>query len=383
MFKLKIKKNIIDTPDDFRDHVFALIVAGGGGTRMWPRSREKTPKQFLKLFGNQTLMQITSDRLSKFIPWEKIFVITVSNAYRNEILKEVPRIKKSNIIVEPFRRDSGPAHALGAAYIYKKDPKAVIINSAADHLIEPQSEYKKTVLVCAEAAFKERALVAVGIPPFYPHTGMGHIKRGQRELVVSDRVVYEVEKFVEKPELSLAKRYTNSGKYYWNAAQYVWRADTFLKALKKHAPKIAERIEKITKYIGTNKERLVTATQYKAMPKISVDYAVSEKAKNFLLVPAYFNWTDVGDWNEVWKHLPKDNNGNAILDGDEPGGEVINIDTSNALIQKDGRLIAAIDVDDIVIIDTKEILLVCKKNRAQSVKKVVTKLKEDGRNDLL
>lgn len=383
MLKLNIDKVSKDSKDDFKDHVYALILAGGGGTRMWPKSRNATPKQFLKLFNKQTLMQITAERLSKFIPWERIYVVTVSNAYKREILKEVPKIKANNIIVEPFRRDSGPAHALGALYIYKKDPNAVIINSAADHLISPLGEYKDTVMVCSEVAYDDKVLVAVGIHPFYPHTGMGHIKRGARYTVVQDRVIYKLDKFVEKPDLSLAKRYTHSGKYYWNAAQYVWRADAILKAVKKHAPKIHDGLEKIEKHIGTSKEKKVIIREYKKMPKISIDYAVSERANNFMLVPAHYSWTDVGDWNEVWKHLPKDKDGNVIIDSKEPGGEIINIDTSDALIQTDGRLIAVVDVDDIVIIDTKEVLLVCKKNQAQNVKKIVNKLKDEKRVELL
>ena len=385
MLKLNIdnKKSEERSDDNFKDHIYALIVAGGGGTRMWPKSREATPKQFLKLFNKKTLMQITSERLGKIIPWKNIYVITVSNAYKKEIVKEVPKLHPKNIIVEPMRRDSAPAYALGAMHIYKKDPNAVIINSAADHLLSPQKEYKDTLMVCSEVAYKEKVLVAVGIHPFYPHTGMGHLKRGKRHSVVQDRVVYELDKFVEKPDLSLAKRYTHSGKYYWNAAQYVWRADAIIKAIKKHAPKIYAGLTKIEKSIGTTKEKSVIVREYKKMPKISIDYAVSEKAKNFMLVPAHYSWTDVGDWNEVWKHLPKDRFGNAIIDANEPGGEIINIDTSDALIQPDGRLIALVDVDDIVVIDTKEILLVCKKNQAQNVKKIVNQLREKGRKDML
>ena len=350
---------------------------------MWPKSRDKTPKQFLKLFEGKTLIEITADRIHKFIDWDKIFCITVSNAYKKEIIKYVPQLYEENIIVEPLRRDSGPAHALGAVYILRKDPDAVIINAAADHLISPERKFIKAMMVAAEAAFKGDYLVAVGIKPFYPHTGMGHIKRGERFEVIEGNVVYKLEAFIEKPELSLAKRFTRSSKYYWNANQYVWRADSLLKAIKKYAKDINYGIDKISGAIGTSDENEVIMREYRRMPKLSIDYAVSEKAKNFLLVVARYNWTDIGDWNEVWKHMPKDYLGNVIIDGDSPGGEVINIDTTDALIHTDGRLIAVVDMDNIVIVDCEDVLLVCPKSRAQSVKKIVNKLKEDNRKDLL
>jgi mannose-1-phosphate guanylyltransferase len=377
------KDKIVNKNGSYEKHIYALIMAGGGGTRMWPKSRNATPKQFLKLFDGKTLMQITAERLNAFLPWEKIFVVTVSDAYKKEILKEVSKIPSKNIIVEPQRRDSAPAHGLGALFLYKKDKDAVIINSAADHLISPTRTYVNTVKVAAEAAYSGDYLVAVGIEPDYPSTGYGYIKRGKRDSLVQDRVVYELDKFDEKPPIGIAKRFLHSGKYYWNANQYVWRADTILKAIKKHAPKISKRLEIIEDHIGTKKQDEVVKKEYKKMPKISIDYAVSEKADNFLLVPAKYEWTDVGDWNEVWKHMDKDKNSNVIIDGKEPGGRVINIDTSDAIIHTDGRLIAIIDVDDVAVVDMKDALLICKKSKAQNVKKVVNQLREEKKKELL
>jgi mannose-1-phosphate guanylyltransferase len=201
--------------------------------------------------------------------------------------------------------------------------------------------------------------------------------------LVQDRVVYKLDKFTEKPKLSLAKIFTRSSSYYWNANQYVWRADSILLAFKRYQPDIYKSLVNIYKSLGTSTEKTVVGQEYEKMPKISIDYAISEKAKNFLLVVAKYDWTDVGDWNEVWKNLPKDNQGNVILDGDVPGGRVINLDTSNALIQTDGRLVAIIDVDDVVVIDTSEILLVCKKSQAQNVKKIVEQLKKEKKKEYL
>lgn len=375
---------------NYKDHLFALIVAGGGGTRLWPRSRNATPKQFLKLFNNQTLTQITSARLKKFIPWEKIFVVTVSEEYKKEVNKEVPQIPEYNIIVEPARKNTAPAHGLGALYIYKKDKDAVIINAAADHLITPVIKYIRASESAASAAFSGNWLVALGITPTYPNIGYGHIKRGQKIGVFEGKTLYKIAKFIEKPPLPKAKKYTESSNYYWNANQYVWRADTFLDALEKNEPKVGKAMSTISKAIGTRHEKDVIQKEYVQMPDstqegkdLSIDYAVSEKADNFLVLPVSYEWTDIGDWNEVWKNLEKDEDDNVIIDGDEPGGEIINLDTSDALIHTDGRLIVLIDVDNLVVVDTKNAVLICSKSKAQNVKKIVQQLKKEKKIEYL
>lgn len=350
---------------------------------MWPKSRNATPKQFLPLFNKKTLTQITSDRFSQILPWERIYVVTVSEAYKKEVLKEVPELLAENIIVEPARRETGPAHGLGATYIYKKDPEAVIMTESADRLVKPIPRYLKTLKVAAEVAFREKILIAMGVEPRYPQPGYGHIKRGKKWNVIEGIRFYKLEKFTEKPPLALAKKYTASGNYYWNAGQFVWRADNLLESLSKHAPEVSSELTKIYKAIGAKKEKRVIQKAYESMPKIAIDYAVAEKEKNFLVVEGNFSWTDIGDWKEVWENLPKDDKNNVIIDGKEPGGEVINLDTSDALVHTNGKLIAIIDVDDIVIVDTKNALLVCSKSKAQNVKKIVKRLKKEKKADFL
>ncbi len=188
---------------------------------------------------------------------------------------------------------------------------------------------------------------------------------------------------MEKPSLELAKKYTSSGEYYWNAGQYVWRADSLLEAFGKYEPTIREKLNNILNVIGSQNEKKTVLSEYESMPKISIDYALAEKADNMAVVPGEFFWTDIGDWKEVWENLNKDENGNVIIDGDEPGGRVMNIDTTEALIHSDGKLIAVIGIDNIVVVDTKEALLVVSKSRAQSVKKIVEELKKEKAEDLL
>ncbi len=362
--------------------MYALIIVGGGGTRLWPVSRSKSPKQFLKLFNNQTLTQITSYRFNKILPWEKIFAITTNDEYKKEIMAEVPEFLPKNIIVEPMKRNTAPAYSLGAIHIMKKDPEAVILNETADHLVDPQREYFKNLEAAAEAVYKKDLLLAVGVKPTYPNVGYGYIKIGDKLDEIGGKFVFKLDNFTEKPELKTAEEYISSGKYFWNSGQYVWSAKSFLSSLSRYAPEIAKGMETIAEAIGSKNEDEVKKSVYEKLPDISVDYAVSEKAKNFIAIIADFRWTDIGDWKEVWENLSKDTSGNVIVKG-EGGGEVLNIDTSDAIIHTNGRTIAIIDVDNIAVIDTPDVLLICAKSRAQSVKKIVEKLKENKRTELL
>lgn len=359
---------------EYKDHLYALILAGGGGTRLWPKSRNDTPKQFLKLFNDQTLTQITAYRFNKILEWEKIFCVTVSDAYKKEILKEVPEFLPQNIFVEPARRETGPAHGLAAMMIYKKDPNAVIITESADRLVNPVSIYLRTLKRAAKLAYEKNILITVGVVPTYPNIGYGYIKRGSKVFDVRKTEFFKVDEFKEKPELETAKRYVKSGNYYWNAGQFVWKAEDFLEALREHQPDVYKQLE------GINSENL--KSRYENMPKISVDYAVAEKSNNMYVVEADFFWTDIGDWKEVWTNLKKDEMGNVVIDGGE-GGEVVNIDTSDSLIHTNGRMVAIIDVDNIIVVDTKEALLICSKSRAQNVKQIVEQLKTLKKDEYL
>lgn len=369
--------------ESYKNHLYAVILAGGGGTRLWPKSLNKTPKQFLKLFNNRTLTQVTAERFSKILPWEKIYCVTVSNEYKDEIKKEIPQFVSENIIVEPARRETGPAHGLGATYIYKKDPNAVIMTEAADRLVNPVRRYLEILQKSAKVAYEERVMIALGVKPRFAHVGLGHIKRGKLISKLGSVKFYKLDKFVEKPPLAVAKRYTKSGNYYWNAGEFVWRADVLLEELMKYEPTVGKNLGVIADAIGSKSEEKIIEREYKSMPKIAIDYAVAEKSNKFYVVEGDFHWTDIGDWKEVWNNLPQDDMGNVIIDGDEPGGKVYNIDTSDALIHTDGRPIAIIDVDNVVVVDTNKALLICSKSRAQNVKKIVNILKEEGEEELL
>lgn len=367
---------------DFKNHLYALVLAGGGGTRLWPKSRQKTPKQFLKLFDNSTLTQVAIGRFTEILPWKNIFVITVSPEYRTEILRENPKLLPENVIVEPVRRDTGPAHAVGALYIEAKDPEAIIMTEAADRIVKPIPRYLETLTGAAKVAYEEHVLIAMGVEPRYPHTGLGHIKKGKKISIKGNIDFYKLDEFVEKPAMDLAKKYTASGKYLWNAGQYVWRANDLLESFRKHQPDIYQHLQKIKSQIGQLNQEKILESEYRKMPSISVDYAISEKEKNFYVVAGDFFWTDIGDWREVWANSKKDGKSNVFITGAE-GGDVMTFDTNDSLVHSDGRTIAVVGLDNIIVIDTKDALLVCSKSHAQSVKSVVEKLKEKGKMELL
>lgn len=368
--------------EEVKKHLFVLILCGGGGTRLWPRSRNKMPKQFSKLISEESLFQTTVKRFEGFVPWERMFVITTTEAYGKIVQKQAPKIPSKNIIVEPLRRDTTMAYGLGALYIQKIDPESVIVTETADHPIENVPVYLKNFMTSAMAAAQGDILVTTGIKPRRPHTGFGYIKRGKVIQEFEGQPVYKLEKFTEKPDLKTAKKFVKSGNYFWHTSLYVWRADSYLKALKKHQPKMGAAMDLITKALGTPKEKQVIKKAYQGVPKISVDYAVSEKADNFYMVVGKFGWEDVGNWRVVYRLLKKDKDGNAVLKFGKKG-EFVSLNAKNNMVQFDDQLIALIDVEDLVIIDAEGIVLVCKKETAENVKKMVKLLQKKGRQEYL
>lgn len=368
--------------EEVKKHLFVLILCGGGGTRLWPRSRNKMPKQFAKLLGPKSLFQITVERFEGFVPWERMFVVTTTPGYGKIVEKQAPKIPQKNILIEPVRKDTAMAYGLGAAYIHRVDPQAVIVTETADHPIENIPVYLKNFMTSAQAAAQGDILVTTGIKPQSPHTGFGYIKRGEVWKKFDGQAVYKRIAHVEKPDLKTAEKFIKSGDYFWHTSLYVWRADSYLRALKKNAPELGEAIEEIADALGSKKEKEVIQKAYQAVPKISVDYAVSEKADNFYMVIGEFGWEDVGNWRVVYRLLKKDKDKNAVLKfGKE--GDFISLNAKNNMVQFDDQLVALIDVEDLVVVDAEGIVLVCRKDKAEDVKKMVNLLKEKKKVEYL
>jgi len=379
MAAMSTKLSFNSSENTYKDHLYTLIICGGAGTRLWPRSREKTPKQFLKNFyGETSLFSQTVERSKLLTSNEKIFVVTLAD-YTDEILQQSSAILPQNIIVEPFGRNTAMAVGIGAAYIRKKDPKAVILNFWSDAAIRENKIFSKDLNLAAKVAFENPdKLVVVGLKPTFPHTGLGYIETGEAFL---DKV-FQVVSFKEKPDLPTAEEFIKKGNYYWNTGIYVWSVKALFEAFNKYSPIHFQLLEKISQDIGSSSERKTIEEVYTKAENISIDVAVSEKAQNLCLVLASFGWSDVGDWKVAYEIKRKDENGNVIENLGKKGWH-LGIETSNCLIESQDRLVATVGVENLIIIDTEDALLVCSREKSQDVKKIVNILKEKNKKEYL
>lgn len=362
-------------------HAYAVILAGGGGTRLWPKSRNDTPKQFLKLTGNRTMVQISADRIHQILPWEKMIVVT-NQIYAEDIKKQLPKIPTKNIISEPERKETALAMLVGALYAKSLDPKAVIMNAASDHIVTDEKEFVKVMTKALDIAEKNDYLVTVGISPTEPNTGFGYIKAGEDLKKLNQGLsLFKVSSFTEKPNLPTAIGYISTGKYFWNANMYVWSADSIIEAFKKHAPDMSKLTKNLHKLKGREFHQALDQI-YAQAEKISIDYAISEKADNLVLIPGDFGWSDVGLWNVVYDLGEKNPQGNVIIN-DEENTHTVAINSEHNLIHTNNRLVALLDVNDMVVVDTKEILLIAPKSKSNDIKKIVQKLEQEQRQEYL
>jgi mannose-1-phosphate guanylyltransferase len=367
--------------EDYRAHFYALIFCGGGGTRLWPYSREKTPKQFLAIKGKKSLIRKTFDRVCLAIPKERVYLITLPD-YADEIRAEIPEISKKQVLFEPARKNTAMAAGLGAAAILKADPEAIIANIWADQVIENEEGFKDTLLTCGKAAASGKYLVTAGVTPKYPHTGLGYVEKRKESFREGKVKVFEVEKFTEKPDLQKAEVMVKSGKYLWHVGPFTWKGTTFFEELKKHAPDTYDRLNKIKNTYGKLFSKGKIEAIYKSAPDISIDYALAEKADNFLVVEGIFDWLDVGDFSVLWTVEEKNKEGNALKSIKD--GQSFCLDTKNSLvIAKGERMVAVVGLEDVVVVSTDDATLVVKKDQAQKVKQVVEYLKKEKKVEFL
>jgi mannose-1-phosphate guanylyltransferase len=360
---------------EYLKHTYVCLLAGGTGTRLWPRSRVKTPKQFASIFGRLTLFQQTVKRVRDVVPVSRIFVIT-NKKYKKDIQKQVPLIPSKNIIAEPEKKNTAMAMGVAAAWIHKKDPEAVVINLATDHLIQKPKRYLQVLKYAAKTAFNSNKLVAVGIVPQFPHTGLGYIHFGKKISTSSQSPIYEMKGFTEKPDLATAKRFLKTKKYLWNANNYVYQTKAILSEFKAHAPGIYRHIYDVYQALGTANQSSVLKKAYKNVEENSIDYAISEKTKEMVVIPGDFGWNDIGDWKVIYDLSKKDKDGNVVISQGSNGGQHVNLDSNNNLIQFDDQLIATVGVQNLIIIDTGDALLIVSKDRAEEVKGLVKLLKQ-------
>ena len=358
--------------------LYALIMAGGGGTRFWPRSRKKRQKQFLSLTGERSLLQQAFDRLEAQVTPAAFWVIT-SAAHREETARQLPALTRDRIIGEPCGRDTAACIALGAALIARQDSSAVMVTTPADHVIEPLQEFGRAVHV-AELMAQEhpRALITFGIPPEYPATGYGYIQRGKEVANRQGIGVYNVQRFREKPDHNTAEQFVASGEYYWNSGIFVWKAATILEALRQRQPKLACAVQRIADAWTTPQREAVLRREYEGLDKISIDFAVMEHAEEVLVVQAPYHWDDVGSWLALERLHPQDADGNTIL------ATHCGLRTKGCVIVADpGNLVTTIGVNNLLIIQDGDATLVADRRDESAVKQLVDLLKMKGLENYL
>lgn len=353
--------------------IFAVIMAGGVGSRFWPRSKEKTPKQLLKIFGENTMIQDTVKRLEGLVENENIFVVT-NKVQRSEIVKQLSQLPEGNIIAEPFGRNTAPCVGLASVVVSSKCKDGVIITLPADHIILDKEKFQQALKRAAEFAYKSEGLVTFGIMPTRPETGYGYI---QIEESPVDEEIYKVITFAEKPNYSTAVRFIESGDFMWNSGMFIWRADAIIGELRIHMPDLYEGLEQLKNDIDSPYFEKTLTQIYGQLRSISIDYGVMEKSNKVYLTKGVFDWSDVGSWEEVYQLSEKDANGNAIT------GSVFSEQTHDSYIYSPDSFTAVIGVENLVVINTGTATLICRRDRAQEVKKIVDFLKVQKMNEHL
>ena len=354
--------------------VTALIMAGGRGERFWPRSRRNLPKQFLALTDDgKTMIQLTVERIMPLVDMEDIYIAT-NKDYRQLALEQLPGIPEENILCEPVGRNTAPCIGLGAVHIAKKYEDAIMLVLPSDHLIKFNKMYLTTLRDACRIAEKGTNLVTIGIMPDYPETGYGYIKFDAKD---PEGGAYRVDRFVEKPSLEVAKEYLAAEEYLWNSGQFIWKVSSILKNMKQYMPDMYERLLRIQEAIGTQEEELVLDREFHEMNSQSIDYGIMEKAKDIYILPGAFGWDDVGSWLAVERIKKTNEFGNVV------NGNIITVNTKNCIIQGGRKLIAAVGLQDLIIVDTEDATLICEKDNTGDIKRVLENLKICNRDEYL
>lgn len=353
--------------------MYAAIIAGGSGTRLWPKSRHESPKQFQNLYSDSTMLQDTVTRLESLMPRENIFVIA-NKSHETIVNEQLPWLPEGNFVGEPMGKDTAPAVGVIATIIHHKDPNAVILVSPADHVILKQKAFLKLLKVGEQIAGQDSNIVTIGIKPTGPETGYGYIEMSENHNSVDDVNVHEVISFKEKPDLKTAEEYVTSWSYVWNSGMFIWRAKTILDLFEEHAPDIHKLLMQFDSAIGTPDESKVFEQVYNEFPRISVDYAILEHAKNIFVIPASIGWSDLGNWVSLRDVKEPDKDDNIII------GDYVGLDTHSCIIHAEhGRLIATVGLDNLIVVDSGDAILVLPAVRSQEIKQLLDEIKKQGK----
>ncbi len=351
------------------NHYYAVIMAGGGGTRLWPLSRKDRPKQFLRLVGDQSMYQIAISRILRLFSTDHIFIVTIASQVEG-LHQEFPSIPPENFIIEPMPKGTASVVGLAAVHLLQKDPEAVMAILTADHIIRDIQLFNQLLEEGSRQA-ESGHLVTLGIEPTYPATGYGYIRVGESP---AGGAGLQVEEFVEKPDEATAEKYLSSGRYFWNSGMFIWRADVIMGEFKRQMPELYDYLVEIRKHIQAGDLEDLIQEIWSKIKAQTIDYGIMEHAKDVVVLPARgLGWNDVGSWDSLFEILDADENGNVISTAN-----VIQIDSSNILYHSDfsDKLIALVGINDLVIIDSGQALLVCKKGQTQRVKQIVEEIRK-------
>ncbi len=352
--------------------VFAVLMAGGVGTRFWPRSRAKHPKQVLNIIDHETMIQSTVKRLEGLVEPSKIFVVT--NIDQKDIIKQqIPEIQEENFILEPFGRNTAPCIGLASVIIDQIDAESVMIVLPADHLITNVAEFQRVLKQSITYAAESNGLLTMGINPTHPSTGYGYIQRGKKVREFNGNAIYKVKTFAEKPNRDTALRFLESGDFYWNSGMFIWKTSAILKEIEDKLPELHEGLRDVKSQISKPTFNEVVEDVYRRIRGISIDYGVMQTAENVFMIPTDMGWNDVGSWEVVYDVSKKDKSKNA-----REVKELIQVDSGENYIYAPDKLVALVGVRNLVVVETEDSLLVCKKSRSQEVKDIVEQLKKSG-----
>jgi mannose-1-phosphate guanylyltransferase len=350
-----------------------VIMAGGSGTRFWPRSRRHRPKQLIRIFGEGSMIQQTVSRLQPSFPPESFLVMT-NAAQAEEVRRQLPQLSAAQVVAEPVGRDSAACIGLAALILLDQDPDAGMLVLASDQLISPMEEFARCVAEAERIALQQRALVTFGVKPSLPSEQYGYVRRGERlPGPPGAPPAFRLAQFKEKPSRAQAEEFIRSGEYYWNSGNFVWRAADILEAVRRHLPELHDGLEKIRPAIGTARQEQAVAREYPALTRISIDYGVMEKATNAAIVEMALVWDDLGSWNALSRHHDQDEQGNLVM------ALHAGMDTRGCILAAEpDHLIATLGVKDLIVVQTPDATLICDRSRAGEVKALVDLLRARG-----
>jgi mannose-1-phosphate guanylyltransferase len=352
-------------------HHYAIIMAGGVGTRFWPMSTTQHPKQFLDILGTgQTLLQQTYHRLLQVVPNNHIYVVT-SEEYNKLVLAQLPALPQENILGESARKNTAPCIAYASYKIHQRDPKAVTVVAPSDHLIKKEDIFIKALRSCFVKAEQQDCLITLGIKPTRPDTGYGYIQFVKSDVEETDKRIHKVKTFTEKPNHEMAQFFMESGDFLWNSGIFIWRTETIIQAIETHDPELATVFKEGIELYNTDKEAEFVSRAYSTCKNISIDYSVLEKATNVYVRSSIFGWSDLGTWGSLYTHIQKDQNKNALV-----GKNIITYDCNNCIVQvpKD-KLVVLQGLEDFIVVESEGILMICKKQDEQQIRNFVNDVK--------